>query len=148
MEENKVNKKKVKRIIVLLLILTVTFVGLGIYAWARYISMEVSPSTAPIAKWHFEIKNALTGQSIETSPINLVTTEYNHVAEHKIAPGTEGEFEVIFYFLLLKITTPPTIKPTTATNPPKTFHTNGTLSDRCMKLPLTLYFNDGESNSR
>ena len=95
MEENKVNKRKVPKIIVLLLILTVTFVGLGIYAWARYISMEVSPSTAPIAKWHFEIKNALTGQSIETSPIDLVTTEYNHVAEHKIAPGTEGEFEVI-----------------------------------------------------
>lgn len=58
---------------------------------AKYTSTVEGNATAVTAKWGFEVNGQ--AETIENS-ISLANTAYKGVAENKIAPGTEGSFEL------------------------------------------------------
>lgn len=99
MENNQPKKKSagLTALIALLLIITTVASCFGIYAWAKYISSENGQATAQIAKWNFNVSLKAGDNTVTLGEqnIDLVTTEYNHVASHRIAPGTAGEFDII-----------------------------------------------------
>ena len=98
--ENSQPKKKnagLTALIALLLIITTVASCVGLYAWAKYISSQNGQATAQIAKWNFNVSLKAGDNTVTLGEqnIDLVTTEYNHVASHRIAPGTAGEFDII-----------------------------------------------------
>lgn len=100
MEQNNQIKHKNKGltfILVLLLTITIIASSIGLWAWAKYTSAQNGNATAQIAKWNFDLKLKEGKQNaVETSgPINLASTQFNHVANDRIAPGTSGLFYVI-----------------------------------------------------
>ena len=62
------------------------------YAYAKYKTTLKGNGTAQVAKWSFKVN----GQTQTIPDIDLATTmkKVNNVAENKIAPGTEGSFEL------------------------------------------------------
>lgn len=84
--ENQKQKKSVGTIalVVLLLIVTIASLILATYAWAKYSRSETGTATAPVAKWDVDISSSKTS----------FVGHYNHVVDTKIAPGTEGQFDV------------------------------------------------------
>ena len=99
MENNEKKKMSngLKALIALLLIITTLASCIGLYAWAKYTSSQSGSATAQIAKWNFDLKLKEGKQNaVETSgPIDLASTQFNHVANDRIAPGTSGLFYVI-----------------------------------------------------
>ena len=83
-------------LVALLLIITIVASGLGIYAWAKYTSNVNGNATATVAKWYFDLKNT-SGQSLATAgPIDLADTiDFSHVKSGTIAPGTNGQFQMV-----------------------------------------------------
>ena len=84
--ENQKQKKSVGTIalVVLLLIVTIASLILATYAWAKYSRSEAGTATANVATWDVDI----------TSDKQAFVGHYNHVVDGKIAPGTEGSFNV------------------------------------------------------
>lgn len=100
MEQNNQIKHKNKGltfIVVLLLTITIIASSIGLWAWAKYTSAQSGSATAQIAKWSFDLrlKEGKSGATETSGPIDLASTQFNHVANGKIAPGTSGLFYVI-----------------------------------------------------
>ena len=84
-------------IVVLLLTITIIASSIGLWAWAKYTSAQSGNATAQIAKWCFDLrlKEGKSGATETSGPIDLASTQFNHVANDRIAPGTSGLFYVI-----------------------------------------------------
>ena len=84
--ENQKQKKSVGTIalVVLLLIVTIASLVLATWAWAKYTSKESSSAEATVAKWNVDF----------TPDNSTFVGHYNHVVDTKIAPGTEGTFNI------------------------------------------------------
>ena len=83
MENNKKSAGTIA-LVVLLLIVTIASLVLATYAWAKYTTTESGNATANVAKWNVNF----------TENNTTFTGSYNHVADTKIAPGTDGSFEI------------------------------------------------------
>ena len=81
-----------KPIVVLLALLLITAIVFSIYAYAKYKTTLKGNGTAQVAKWSFKVN----GQTQTIPNIDLATTmkKVNNVAENKLAPGTEGSFDL------------------------------------------------------
>ena len=84
--ENQKNKKSTGTIVlvILLLIVTVASLVLATYAWARYTTVEVGSSTAPVAKWDVAF----------TEDQDTFVKTFTYVAPGKLAPGTDGQIDM------------------------------------------------------
>ena len=84
--ENQKNKKSTGTIVlvILLLIVTVASLVLATYAWARYTTVEVGSSTAPVAKWDVAF----------TEDQDSFVKTFTYVAPGKVAPGTDGQIDM------------------------------------------------------
>jgi len=71
-------------LVVLLLIVTIASLVLATYAWAKYSRRESGSATANVARWNVDI----------SSDGSAFTQQYTHVVNGKIAPGTQGSFDV------------------------------------------------------
>ena len=62
------------------------------YAYAKYKTTLTGNGTATVSKWSFKVN----GQTQTIPDIDLATTmkKVNNVAENKLAPGTEGSFDL------------------------------------------------------
>lgn len=82
-------------VVIMLIVITMISSSIGLFAWAKYISSQSGNATAPIAKWHFNLK---TGEYTLNGPQLLTLTRtdnYTHVEEGKLAPGTSGVLPII-----------------------------------------------------
>ena len=81
-----------KPIVILLALLLITAIVFSMYAYAKYKTTLKGNGTAQVAKWSFKVN----GQTQTIPDIDLATTmkKVNNVAENKIAPGTEGSFDL------------------------------------------------------
>lgn len=98
-QKNQIKHKNKGLIFIVVLLLTITIIAsiIGLYAWAKYTSAQSGNATAQVAKWYFDVKlkEGKTGATETTESIDLASTEFNHVASGKIAPGTSGLFYLI-----------------------------------------------------
>ena len=85
-------KTRNKPIIILIALLLITAIAFSMYAYAKYKTTLTGNGTAQVAKWSFKVN----GQTQTIPDIDLATTmkKVNNVAENKIAPGTEGSFDL------------------------------------------------------
>ena len=85
-------KTRNKPVIILLALLLITAIAFSMYAYAKYKTTLKGNGTAQVAKWSFKVN----GQTQTIPDIDLATTmkKVNNVAENKIAPGTEGSFDL------------------------------------------------------
>lgn len=84
--------KKTKIIIVIAILSCVILSFIGKKSFSKYTSEIREDATTEIAKWNFEVNGATAEtQNIKLTPIQNLTT----VAENKIAPGTEGSFDIV-----------------------------------------------------
>ncbi len=83
------NKKAITILLALLLITAVVF---SMYAYAKYKTTLTGNGTATVAKWSFKVN----GQTQTIPDIDLATTmkENNNIVKGKLAPGTEGSFDL------------------------------------------------------
>ena len=81
-----------KPIVILLALLLITAIVFSMYAYAKYKTTLKGNGTAQVAKWSFKVN----GQTQTIPDIDLATTmkKVNNVAENKLAPGTEGSFDL------------------------------------------------------
>ena len=81
-----------KPIVILLALLLITAIVFSIYAYAKYKTTLTGNGTATVAKWSFKVN----GQTQTIPDIDLATTmkKVNNIAENKLAPGTEGSFDL------------------------------------------------------
>ena len=110
-------KYELHLLIICIISVIMVSLSIGIYAWARYSTIGSGAAQAQVAKWNFELKLKSGDQEVTegSGVLDLAKTlSYDHVAEDKIAPGTEGEFKVIidttgtevdmFYDVIINIT--------------------------------------------
>ena len=110
-------KYELHLLIICIISVIMVSLSIGIYAWARYSTIGSGSAQAQVAKWNFELKLKSGDQEVTegSGVLDLAKTlSYDHVAEDKIAPGTEGEFKVIidttgtevdmFYDVIINIT--------------------------------------------
>ena len=91
MSKNTKDKKQLF-VIILLLVVLVTASCLGMYAWARYQTITNGSAQGQVAKWSFKVN----GEETKFSTINLAETlNFQNVAEGRIAPGTNGAFDLV-----------------------------------------------------
>ena len=85
-------KTRNKPVIILLALLLITAIVFSMYAYAKYKTTLTGNGTATVAKWSFKVN----GQTQTIPDIDLATTmkENNNVVEGKLAPGTEGSFDL------------------------------------------------------
>ena len=85
-------KTRNKPIIILIALLLITAIAFSMYAYAKYKTTLKGNGTAQVAKWSFKVN----GQTQTIPDIDLATTmkKVNNVAENKLAPGTEGSFDL------------------------------------------------------
>lgn len=57
---------------------------------AKYVTDVTGTGSATVAKWSFKATNGTD----TTANVDLASTAYGNVAEKKIAPGTEGSFDI------------------------------------------------------
>ena len=90
-QTTKVKSKNKGAVVVLALALIVAII-LSMYAYSKYTSTLTGNGTATVAKWSFKVN----GQTQTIPDIDLATTmkENNNVVEGKLAPGTEGSFDL------------------------------------------------------
>ena len=85
-------KTRNKPVIIFLALLLITAIAFSMYAYAKYKTTLKGNGTAQVAKWSFKVN-----EQTQTIPdIDLATTmkKVNNVAENKLAPGTEGSFDL------------------------------------------------------
>lgn len=83
-------KKKAIIIAVIIAIMVVSFIG-G-HAYAKYITQIRGNGIAEVATWNFKVN----GQKEEVQEIKLASTYNNEsLVNNKIAPGTNGSFNII-----------------------------------------------------
>ena len=91
MSKNTKDKKQLF-VIILLLVVLVTASCLGMYAWARYQTITNGSAQGQVAKWSFKVN----GEETKFATINLAETlNFQNVAEGRIAPGTNGAFDLV-----------------------------------------------------
>lgn len=84
--------KKKKIIILAAVIAMVLLAFLGGQAYAKYITQVTGEGVAEVATWNFKVN----GGTEQVENIDLVSTFDNEtLLGHKIAPGTEGSFNII-----------------------------------------------------
>ena len=93
-------KKAVRSVITVLIIINIFSIAVGLFAWSKYQEGISENVNTPIAKWNFDLKlknGPKNGEAEETQgPIDLADTiDFTHVKSGTIAPGTNGEFQVI-----------------------------------------------------
>ena len=84
--------KKSKKIVLLaVVIITIILSFVGGHTYAKYMSRVTGQGTAEIANWSFKVND--NQEKIQT--ISLKSTVNNEtLANNKIAPGTEGSFQI------------------------------------------------------
>lgn len=85
-------RTKNKPVIILALALILAII-LSIYAYSKYTSSYKGSSTSTVAKWSFKVNGH---SDEEIGDIDFVQTieNQNNVVEKKLAPGTQGKFEL------------------------------------------------------
>ena len=83
--------KRLKIAIILIAVILLSALVISI-TYSKYFSKITGTGTATVAKWKFEVN----GKTDTLGPIKLENTasKNNKVAEGKIAPGTDGKFDV------------------------------------------------------
>ena len=91
MAQTKTNNKPV--IILALALALILAIILSIYAYSKYTSSYKGTSTSTVAKWSFKVNGH---SDEEIGDIDFVQTieNQNNVVEKKLAPGTQGKFEL------------------------------------------------------
>ncbi|MDR0978902.1 MAG: hypothetical protein LBL91_03055 [Lachnospiraceae bacterium] len=84
--------KKNVILIVVLILLTIAAVILATWSYARYISVVNADGTATVARWSFTATN---GEATLDTIALEDTTLNSKVADGKIAPGTDGSFNIV-----------------------------------------------------
>ena len=81
-----------KSVLILALVLILAII-LSIYAYSKYTSSYKGSSTSTVAKWSFKVNGH---SDEEIGDIDFVQTieNQNNVVEKKLAPGTQGKFEL------------------------------------------------------
>ena len=88
------NKKR-KIVLVLAIISLVIFAAGAAYTYAKYFTRSNSTLGSQIKKWEIKINDeSISGKTTLTNDITITFDDNEHVAENKIAPGTEGLFEI------------------------------------------------------
>lgn len=88
MERKRKNKKILLRITMILIIL-MSFIGVN--TLAKYISKVNGTGLAEVAKWSFKVN----GETSTISQIKLIdTVDSKNIVKGKIAPGTNGAFDL------------------------------------------------------
>ena len=84
-------KKKVLLAIAILSIILLSFIGGQSYS--KYVTQVKGEGMVDVATWNFKVN----GSTEERQTISLASTSYNPVtlADGKIAPGTEGKFNIV-----------------------------------------------------
>ena len=84
--------KKKKIVILFAIIAALCILFIGGQTFSKYFTEVRGTGTATVAKWDFKVN----GSSEEVQHINLIsTTDIDSVRNNKIAPGTDGKFEII-----------------------------------------------------
>lgn len=84
--------KKKKLVILFAIIAGLCLLLIGGQTFSKYFTEVRGVGTATVAKWDFRVN----GSSEEVQTINLAsTTDIDSVRNNKIAPGTDGKFEII-----------------------------------------------------
>lgn len=84
--ENKKNSAGTIALVVLLLIVTIASLVLATFAWAKYTTtVDNGTAQANVAKWNVTLD----------ANNKSITGTFNHVVSGNIAPGTEGEFDIV-----------------------------------------------------
>ena len=85
-------RTKNKSVLILALALILAII-LSIYAYSKYTSSYKGSSTSTVAKWSFKVNGH---SNEEIGDIDFVQTieNQNNVVEKKLAPGTQGKFEL------------------------------------------------------
>lgn len=89
-EEPLMKKKAIGRLGVLALALTLISTCLMGGTLAKYTADVTGSGSATVAKWSFKANE----QTTSFTDINLANTAYTNVAKEKIAPGTQGSFDI------------------------------------------------------
>ncbi len=84
-------KKKALLVMAILSIILLSFIGGQSYS--KYVTQITTTGTLDVATWNFKVN----GSTEERQTISLNSTSYNPVtlADGKIAPGTEGKFNIV-----------------------------------------------------
>ena len=83
-----------------ILLVLIVMAALGSYAFARYVTSRRGTEQAPVAGFHFELKN-INGDSTATAQSGTIefpitrTDENTHVQTGLLAPDTYGRFDMI-----------------------------------------------------
>ena len=81
--------KKIVLVIIAIIAISLSFVGGQVYA--KYMSRVTGQGTADIASWNFKVNE--NEEKLQT--ISLKSTINNKtLTNNKIAPGTEGDFQI------------------------------------------------------
>lgn len=84
--------KKKKAILIVAILSTIILSFIGGQAFAKYITQIKGEGIAEVATWSFKVN----GQKEQVQAINLASTCNNEtLVNNKIAPGTEGNFNII-----------------------------------------------------
>lgn len=81
--------KKIVLITIVAIIIIVSFIGGQVYA--KYMSKITGSGTADIASWSFKVNEK--DEKMQTISLNS-TINNNTLVNNKIAPGTEGNFQI------------------------------------------------------
>ena len=87
------NKKRIGVFVAVLILLVAIFTG---YTFSKYTQSVTVKSTSAVAAWKFSGQLVNAKNSSASSTISLADTiESDTIAEHKIAPGTKGDFSIV-----------------------------------------------------
>ena len=91
-------KKQIIYSIFIIIIITIVTIGITMYTYSLYESVDVSTATSNIAKWNIKVNDSMiTGLSSNESEINIGSIDWQsngHVRPGKAAPGSIGSFEI------------------------------------------------------
>ena len=91
-------KKQIIYSIFLVITIIIATVGVTVYTYSLYESVDVNTATSNIAKWNIKVNDSMvTGLSSNNSEINIGSIDWQssgHVRPGKAAPGSIGSFEI------------------------------------------------------
>ena len=88
-------KIRLNILIVLSLLIIILASTIGLYAWSKYTSSSSGDATAQVAKWNFKLKGNSTAEAENTNFAVTRTDSNTSVETGKLAPGTNGKFEMV-----------------------------------------------------
>ena len=91
MEEKNENKYTNKLIIIVQLLVIIIYI-LSMFAYSRYRTISNGAGTATVAKWSFKVNGST--ESIDDIDLADTMETNDTVTSGKIAPGTQGKFEL------------------------------------------------------